>query len=375
VEIQASFATGNADTLLLARGEAAIYRAALASLKPLGVRLDIAARDFADATGKLVGGSLAEAVAFFTKRNPATRPRKTVPEVVAELIAAKEADGAGAVYLRDMKRRLDRFAEAFQCALLDLTAPDLNAFLRNVGSGRNRNNYRSLIGTLFKYAVTAGYLSKDHIDFKDSVARASEGQMEIEIFTPEQMVKLLDAAQVNANDLEPGWNTRYATNQGLLPFLLLGGFAGLRTAEIQRQLWSDINLERGFIRVTAAKGNTAQKRLVPISDNLRQWLIPCMRQDGLCCEYGRLPEAIARLSKRSGVAWKHNALRHSFISYKVALTQNIPQVSLEAGNSVGMVNRHYREIVRPDEAKAWFAISPQISENVVPMGAVSRSMS
>jgi integrase len=261
--------------------------------------LDIAARDFADATGKLSGRNLAEAAAFFAKRNPTTRPRKTVSQVVSELIAAKKADGASNVYLKDIRVRLEKSAEAFNCALLDVTAPDLNDFLRNVGSGRNRNNYRGLIGTLFKFAIAAGYLSKDHIDFREAVARASESQTEIEIFTPEQMMKLLHAAQMRENNLEPGWNKRYATNQGMLPFFVLGAFAGLRTAEIQRQVWSDINLERGFIRVTAAKDNTAQKRLVPISDNLRLWLTPCMRQDGVCCDYHYLPEAVARLSKRA----------------------------------------------------------------------------
>lgn len=49
--------------------------------------------------------------------------------------------------------------------------------------------------------------------------------------------------------------------------------------------------------------------------------------------------------------WKHNALRHSYISYRVAQAQNIPQTALEAGNSVAMVNRHYRELVTDSEAK------------------------
>ena len=57
-------------------------------------------------------------------------------------------------------------------------------------------------------------------------------------------------------------------------------------------------------------------------------------------------------------AWKHNALRHSFISYRVADIQNVAQVALEAGNSPQMIFKHYRELVRPAEAKAWFAISP-----------------
>lgn len=59
------------------------------------------------------------------------------------------------------------------------------------------------------------------------------------------------------------------------------------------------------------------------------------------------------------VEWKHNALRHSFISYRLAEIQNAAQVALEAGNSPQMIFKHYRELVRPAEAKKWFAIVPK----------------
>jgi hypothetical protein len=55
-------------------------------------------------------------------------------------------------------------------------------------------------------------------------------------------------------------------------------------------------------------------------------------------------------------AWKHNALRHSFISYRVADIQNVAQVALEAGNSPQMIFRNYRELVKPLDAKRWFSI-------------------
>jgi len=45
--------------------------------------------------------------------------------------------------------------------------------------------------------------------------------------------------------------------------------------------------------------------------------------------------------------WKRNAMRHSYISYRVAETQKVAQVALEAGNSPQMIFQHYRELVRP----------------------------
>ena len=55
---------------------------------------------------------------------------------------------------------------------------------------------------------------------------------------------------------------------------------------------------------------------------------------------------------------KRNALRHSFINYRVAAIQNVAQVALEAGNSPQTIFRHYRELVRPADAVKWFAIGP-----------------
>ena len=57
--------------------------------------------------------------------------------------------------------------------------------------------------------------------------------------------------------------------------------------------------------------------------------------------------------------WKHNALRHSFISYRVADTSDVPKVALESGNSPAMIFAHYRELVTPADAKSWFAIVPE----------------
>jgi integrase len=216
---------------------------------------------------------------------------------------------------------------------------------------------------LIKFAEAGGYLTKNHLDFS-AVARAKEVQTEIEIFKAKEVAALLAAAQMKPAELKAGYNLRYAESQGLLPLLVLGGFAGLRTAEIERQLWEDINVERGFIRVTAAKGNTAQKRLVPISENLKQWLSLCKRESGPVCEIARTPAALTRLAKRAGVKWKHNALRHSYASYRMADIKNAAQVSLELGNSPKMVFRHYRELVTEDEAKEWFGIGPKAPANV-----------
>ena len=64
------------------------------------------------------------------------------------------------------------------------------------------------------------------------------------------------------------------------------------------------------------------------------------------------------LSRRLGIEWPHNVLRHSFISYRIAKIKNTNEVALEAGNSPDIIFRHYRELATEEQADAWFAIVP-----------------
>jgi hypothetical protein len=56
--------------------------------------------------------------------------------------------------------------------------------------------------------------------------------------------------------------------------------------------------------------------------------------------------------------WPRNALRHSYISYRLAIVKDAAKVALEAGNSPDIIFKHYRELVTEQDAKAWFAINP-----------------
>ena len=69
--------------------------------------------------------------------------------------------------------------------------------------------------------------------------------------------------------------------------------------------------------------------------------------------------------------WRKNALRHSFISYRLAETQNAHQVAIEAGNSENIIFKNYRELVTEEEANAWFLIFPEKESNIVHINSIS----
>jgi integrase len=154
----------------------------------------------------------------------------------------------------------------------------------------------------------------------------------------------------------------------IAPCFALGAFAGLRSEEILRLEWADVIRRPGFIEVAAHKAKTAARRLVPIADNLARWLRP-LHSDGLLWQNTKamFHKTRLRVAAHAEVKWKQNALRHSFISYRLAEIQDVNRMALEAGNSPQMIFRHYRELATPEQAATWFKIAPQAASNVVPI--------
>ena len=107
-------------------------------------------------------------------------------------------------------------------------------------------------------------------------------------------------------------------------------------------------------------------------DNLTEWLAPFAKQNGLVWPHGHdafydAEQATAKATKveadaRKGIEaqeplkWKQNALRHSYISYRLAVLQNENQVAMESGNSPAMIHKHYKQLVSATAGAKWFGI-------------------
>jgi hypothetical protein len=90
--------------------------------------------------------------------------------------------------------------------------------------------------------------------------------------------------------------------------------------------------------------------------------------------YYDLTAAVNQARRNAGnkkkFVWKRNGLRHSFCSYRLAITQDVAKVALEAGNSAMMIFKHYRELTTDEEAKQWFGVFPtNQNEKVIALAA------
>lgn len=261
--------------------------------------------------------------------------------IVGEFIETKVRDRASKRYVECIKYILGKFSESFPGGIDEVTARQVEAWLRRGDHSANtRNGWLKRVKTLFEFAKGSGYLPANQPTAVEKMKRAKTADSDVGILTPAQMRLLLEAAGPEE-----------------IAFLAIGGFAGLRVAEICRLDWSAVSLERRLIELRAGQAKTASRRIVPVSDNLAAWLAP-MERRGALVPGERVVVRAHNLARALGFAWPPNGLRHSYISYRIAEVKNAAQVALETGNSPTIIFKHYRELVTEAEAKEGFGIFP-----------------
>ena len=324
------------------------YTLAARTLEPTGVTIQVCAETFAKAHRILEGHSLLHAVEYFMKNYDPKRPRKPLADLVQEYIDSRRSMRLSQQYLANTVWLFGHFLNAFRdVSLDDLTASDIERWMESrpgwsLGSRRHSRISLVAFGNFLKQR---GYLSTNHPSAFEQVTKYRQEVKRVEIFTPEEMRQLLKGA-----------------HEIILPMLAIGGFAGLRSAEIVRLDWKHVHFDRGFIECEASMTKTRCRRLVPISENLRAWIQPLSKPEGPIILHRSPSGAFLNLGKRIGVEWKRNALRHSYISYRLAIVPDTARVALECGNSPDVIFGHYRELVTPEQAKEWFSILPEKSE-------------
>ncbi len=172
------------------------------------------------------------------------------------------------------------------------------------------------------------------------------------IFTPEEAEWILRAAE-ERSDL------------GMVPFLVLGLFAGIRTGEIFGMGWENVKWDRKLIELGAHQTKTRARRIVDrLPENLLAWLLPYRGQTGKVAAKEttmewRLPLLAKEIQKiHPSFRWKRNAMRHSSVSYHMALHQDETRTALVHGHRPDILFRHYRELVSREEAEKYYAVFP-----------------
>ena len=287
------------------------------------------------------GWTIQKAIAYALAHLRTQEGSVTIPAATEALVAQKRAAGKSDQYQKDLTNRLRRVAEHFDGKkLAAITTADLDAFLGGltVAPG-TKNTFRRDVRTLWSFAEKRGWGLAATAKHTEAATTSQEAPG---ILRPEQAARLLSET----------------TDPETLAFHAIGLFAGLRVAEIKKLQWTDIDFGEGWITVSAQNSKTRSRRLVPILPSLKAWLEPVAKVAGpVLTKTTRNAHEAAR--EAAGIIpWPSNAMRHSFVSYRLAATTNAPQTALESGHDQGVLFAHYRELVRPKDAERFFSIRP-----------------
>ncbi len=183
--------------------------------------------------------------------------------------------------------------------------------------------------------------------------------------SPERVERIFRIAEAH-----PG-----AAESGVGAFLALSFFAGVRTAEIWRARWEDLDLDGAVLRIPQPKGFTRGRkpRLVELEPNAVAWLR--LWRDWTATHAGRAAGRIVRdehdirnwKAKRlvpEGLSWgndeAHNAGRHTYATMHVAAFRNAAATAINLGHIRGtdLLDRHYRGLAPQALAETYWRIRP-----------------
>lgn len=319
------------------------YATSVKMLEELDIPLVAAVEDYVKARQLAENDSLTSMASDYRRIfKPLTR-RITVPELVEELLASRKQDNHSKSYVANLKSVLTRFGKAFPGEILAVSSSEIDAWIRGLDlAPKSRNGMLICVKVLFSFARTHNYLPAEQKTAAEQLKKVKiKNNDNTPVFTPKEMQRIIHAAPPH-----------------LIPILAIAAFSGIRMAELNRLSWSAVDLDRGFIELRAAQAKTASRRLIPISPNLRAWLEPLDR-NGKVVRTILLYREVTALVRALGLEWPRNVLRHSYISYRIAIVKSAEQVALEAGNSPNIIFQNYRELATEEEAEEWFAIIPK----------------
>lgn len=300
--------------------------------------------------------TLQDAVESFAK-GIADRNRSITCEVVADkLLKRLKSEKKSIRHRETIESRLKRFNATYGDWLAyDISTEIIDDFLIDLEVAElTQQHYRRALHQMFNHAIKLKATPNNPV--KDAMnPKVVSG--EIGILSPQEVANLLTHAGDN-----------------ILPALAISFFAGVRREEIIKLDWSDIKLtdNEPIIHIRAKVAKSAKTRHIPISENLKAWLEPMAQAKGKLIasesQYRLGLDKARRAAKIEG--WPHNAGRHSYASYHLALHEAADKLANSLGHSnTQLLFAHYRKLVTKKEAKTFWAIMPDKEGNITSISA------
>lgn len=292
----------------------------------------------------------------------------TVREIAKSLLEKLIKENKSSQYISGMTNYMERAAVYFdEKQIHQIEATDITNYIESarklngnlISQQYKRHLYNSIFTLLF-YAADKGHISLEQVQIlKRKTDRPAVERTEISALTIDETKNIF--ATIKADK----------SLHKYIPFMVMGCFCGLRSAERARIKFSDIyagNKKEIFVSAKIAKTN--EQRYINIQENAHEWLEFAKAQgvDMAANSYiiegesenERISESgniLKKIFKKAGITYKKNIIRHSAATY---LTEylGIGLAVNQLGHSEAICRKNYKRPVSRDDAKAYFNIFP-----------------
>jgi integrase len=290
------------------------------------------------------------------------RTPKLLSDALVEFREFKLKEGLRANSLKAVIWEVTRAVKELgpKTSICELSIPTLESYLGSSLTPGTFNTRRKHLVTFLNFALKRGWVEKNHVlNINLRIER-----YEVHILTPEQVARLLFACDVLQ---EPARSSMRA-------YIALAAFAGIRPEELHRLNWRDIDLENNSIYISKNVSKVNDDRNVPITENLRAWLLSIENRTGVIAPASSFrrrfntvrPVAGFRTwQSPKGDIWHHDVLRHTYGSCWLAIHQNRPLLAEHMGNSARIITKHYKRMVSRGQAEAWFNVLPLAADKIL----------
>jgi integrase len=218
-----------------------------------------------------------------------------------------------------------------------------------------KNSFLRVLSALFSWCaeVPRQWMKENPAQ---NVPKDSVGGAEVETFTPDETARILDAC--------------VRVDESLLPYHVLGFFAGIRPEELERTQWEFINLDENAIVLPAQATKTGKRRVVEIDDTLAAWLRWIMARHGI--QQGpivspiNLRKRLRAVREEAKVTWIQDGMRQSYASNWLAIHKDEHRLRDNLGHkSADELWDHYHKAVTAKFAKKFWEVLPPAETKVI----------
>tara|TARA_R100001126_G_scaffold73058_1_gene42704 strand:- start:1027 stop:2214 length:1188 start_codon:yes stop_codon:yes gene_type:complete len=300
--------------------------------------------------------NLMEAVQFYIQHH-SDKPDILASVAVEEQLASRK--GYRKSTERTLRGTLRAFAAYEDLPLRQYTRDDIMEFCQaGELSTSSRHGNLTRLGTFFNWAMRRGYV------FSNPCKKIKK-KADLGVVPPRSITFF------KYDEVERLMNTALETDPGMIPYLTLAIFCGIRPHELsgadgkQPVTWDDILIDEDIaeVNVPSTSSKTREPRQIELNDNALEWL-----KLG-----GDLPPRNIRdrrnaIARKADVKWSEDIMRHTFASYHCRMFRSPERLKLEMGHSENSktLENHYRSgrCTLKDARKFWTLV-PSGAQNIL----------